>query len=230
MGTRSDAIFEVVTRAIIDRRLQPGCKLSEQVLADIFSTSRAVVRQALIRLSDDNLVTMERNKGAHVSRPTMRDAIEIYDALTFLEQGVASQLSGRIGQDGWDKLRQHVRDQEAATENKDDKLADELGSGFHELLVQLSGNKVVQELHSQLIRRTALLRSRVSSRFDYCGLLHDHSALIDLLQDGKVEEARELIDLHHRNVVKGYLMDDKVQPDMVAREALAPYVALEDAA
>ena len=224
MGNRSDEISKIVTRAIINKRLQPGCKLGEQTLADVFGVSRAVVRQALIRLSEDGLVTMERNRGAFVSRPSMREAIEIYDALTILEQGVAAQLSGRLGARGWSELRRHVELQHKAVEEKNDGLSDQLGSGFHEVLVRLSNNTVVQQMHAQLIRRTALLRSLVSSRFDYCGLLHDHSVLIDLMEAGDVVEAQRLIDTHHRNVVKGYLLDDAVTPELTAREALEDYV------
>ncbi len=227
MGNRSDEISKIVTRAIIHKQLLPGCKLSEQTLADIFNVSRAVVRQALIRLSEDGLVTMERNRGAFVSRPTYREAVEIYDALTILEQGVAAQLAGRLGAQGWAELRHHLELQHKAVEEKNDQLSDQLGSAFHEVFVRLSRNTVVQQMHAQLIRRTALLRSLVNSRFDYCGLLHDHGMLIDLLEQGKIVEAQKLIAVHHHNVVKGYLMNDEPQPEIDTREALSRYVSQE---
>ncbi len=228
MGNRSDEISKIVTRAIINKRLRPGSKLSEQTLADLFNVSRAVVRQAIIRLADDGLVTIERHRGAFVSKPSYREAVEIYDAITMLEQGVATQLSGRLDARGWAELRQHVELQHKAIDEKNDDLADQLGSGFHEVLVRLARNSVVQEMHAQLIRRTALLRSLVSSRFDYCGLLHDHSALVDLLEEGKVDEARELIDEHHRTIVRGYLLGDDVEPAMSPQEALEPYIKSSD--
>lgn len=224
MGNRSNEISKIVTRAIINKRLTPGCKLSEQSLADVFDVSRAVVRQAVIRLADDGLVTIERNRSAYVSKPSYREAVEIYDALTILEQSVAAQLAGRLDDRGWSKLRRHVELQQKAIEERQDDLADQLGLGFHELLVKFSNNSVVRSMHSQLIRRTALLRSLVDSRFDYCGLLHDHSNLIDLLQDNKVPEAQKLIDDHHRMVVRGYLLENDFVPKMSAKEALMPFV------
>ena len=224
MGTRSNEISKIVTRAIVDKRLLPGCKLSEQVLADVFHVSRAVVRQALIRLSEDGLVTSEQNRGAFVTRPSFREAMEIYDALTILEQAVAAQLAERLDARGWAELRHHVERQHQAVEDKNNALADQLGSGFHEVFVSFSYNSVIQQMHAQLVRRTALLRSLVSSRFDYCGLLHDHSKLIDLLEENRIAEARELIAVHYNNIVKSYLMVDEAQPAMSAREALEPYV------
>jgi DNA-binding GntR family transcriptional regulator len=92
------------------------------------------------------------------------------------------------------------------------------------MFVRLSRNNVVQEMHAQLIRRTALLRTLVSSRFDYCGLLHDHLMLIDLLENNKVSEAQALIDQHHRNVVRGFVLDEDSKPTMSIQEALEPYL------
>ena len=47
------------------------------------------------------LAQIERHRGAFVARPSMQDAMEIYDALTLVEQGVAAQLSDRLGPAGW---------------------------------------------------------------------------------------------------------------------------------
>lgn len=97
MSSRSQAIADILTRAIIDHRLVPGCKLGERELAEIFEVSRIVIRQALIRLAYDGLAQIERNRGAFVARPSMQEAMEIYDALTLVEQGVAAQLCDRLG-------------------------------------------------------------------------------------------------------------------------------------
>ena len=112
MGNRPDEVAEIVLRAILEKRLWPGSKLSEQTLADLFGVSRAVVRQAIIRLADDGLVVVERNRGGFVSRPGYREATETYDAITMLEQGVIAQLAGRMDARGWEELRRQVRAQQ----------------------------------------------------------------------------------------------------------------------
>jgi DNA-binding GntR family transcriptional regulator len=75
MSGRSQAIADTLTRAIMDRRLAPGSKLGERDLAEIFGVSRIVIRQALIRLADDDLVQIERNRGAFVAKPGMQEAL-----------------------------------------------------------------------------------------------------------------------------------------------------------
>lgn len=225
MSSRSQAIADILTRAIIDHRLVPGCKLGERDLAEIFDVSRIVVRQALIRLADDGLASIERNRGAFVARPSLQEALEIYDALTLVEQGVAAQLSDRLGPAGWAELRQHVERQRQAVAAGNSGLADQLGQEFHTVFVRLSRNKVMQEIHAQLVRRTTLLRALITADFDYCNLLDDHGRVIDLLEKGRLKQAMELIDNHHRAVVRGYIMDRDVFPEMTPRDALAPYLS-----
>jgi hypothetical protein len=98
------------------------------------------------------------------------------------------------------------------------------------LLVRLSRNKVMHEIHAQLLRRTTLLRSLITADFDYCNLLDDHSRIIDLLQKGRVKQALELIDAHYRAVVRSYIMDQTAFPEIPLREALSPAVAADEAA
>jgi DNA-binding GntR family transcriptional regulator len=229
MSNRSQAIAATLTKAILEHRLVPGCKLGERELSEIFDVSRIVVRQALIRLADDGLAQIERNRGAFVAKPGIQEAIEIYDAMTLVEQGVAAQLSDRLGPAGWAELRQHVERQRQAVASGNDALADVLGQEFHTLFVRLSRNKVMQEIHAQLVRRTTLLRSLITADFDYCNLLDDHTKVLDLLEKGRLKQAMELIDTHHRAVVRGYIMDRAVFPELTLAEALAPYVGPEAA-
>lgn len=224
MSSRSQTITAILTKAILDHRLVPGCKLGERELSEIFNASRIVIRQALIRLADDGLATIERNRGAFVARPSLQEALELYDALTLVEQGVAAQLSERLGPAGWNELRQHVERQRQAVEAGNEALADLLGQEYHTLFVRLSRNKVMQDIHAQLIRRTTLLRSLIPADFDYCNLLDDHSRLIDLLEKGRLKPAMELIASHHNTVVRGYIMDRPVHMELTPREALAPYL------
>lgn len=224
MSNRSQGITAILTKAILDHRLVPGCKLGERELSEIFKVSRIVIRQALIRLADDGLATIERNRGAFVARPSLQEALELYDALTLVEQGVAAQLSERLGPSGWNELRQHVERQRQAVDAGNDALADLLGQEYHTLFVRLSRNKVMQDIHAQLIRRTTLLRSLIPADFDYCNLLDDHSRLIDLLEKRRLKPAMELIASHHNTVVRGYIMDRPAHVELTPREALAPYL------
>jgi DNA-binding GntR family transcriptional regulator len=225
MSSRSRVIADVLTKAILEHRLVPGAKLGERELSEVFEVSRIVVRQALIRLADDGLVSIVRNRGAFVAKPSMQEAYELYDALTLIEQGVAAQLAERMGPRDWPALRRQVEQTRQAMDSGNHALADTLGPDFHTQLIRASRNKVVQDIHAQIVRRTMLLRSLYFNHFDYCRLLDDHSKLLDLLEKKRVKQAMDLLDAHYRSVVRGFVMDDSVFPETSPLEALAPYLA-----
>ena len=57
-------IYNRIWLSIAERKLKPGTRLKEEQLAEIFSMSRARVRQALSALEHDGLVTLVPNRGA----------------------------------------------------------------------------------------------------------------------------------------------------------------------
>lgn len=74
--TGSDrSIYATLRRDIAAMRLRPGTRLSENELAARFGTSRAPVREALIRLVEDGLIEVRPQRGSFVS-PISLQAME----------------------------------------------------------------------------------------------------------------------------------------------------------
>ena len=69
----AEVIASKLTEAVHEHRVLPGMKLSEDEVGDIFGVGRTVVRQALRTLAHDGLLTIERNRGAFVTKPTDRE-------------------------------------------------------------------------------------------------------------------------------------------------------------
>ena len=128
MSGKSKDISIILNKAILDHRLVPGAKLGERELSEIFDVSRIVIRQALVRLSEEGFVTIERNRGAFVIKPSLQDARDVYDAASILEQGAIAQLSHRLTPAARGTLRQHLVMQRKALKDRNDATADILGS------------------------------------------------------------------------------------------------------
>ena len=127
MSGRSEQIAATICEAILAHRLVPGAKLGERELAEIFEVSRVVIRQALIRLSEDGLVTVERNRGAFVAKPSLAEAVEVFETLTIVEQGVIAQLGNRPRTSLLTELRGNVERQKTALASGNEQLAGEFG-------------------------------------------------------------------------------------------------------
>ena len=115
-STATQRIVDSITTAIVERRLMPGTKLAEQKIADIFSVSRTLVRQALNQLSRDRLVTLEPARGAFVAAaqrrrgaPGVRGAAACSKAAMIRQLARSDHADAQIAE-----LRAHLKAERAA--------------------------------------------------------------------------------------------------------------------
>lgn len=207
-------IVTAVSDAIYHRRLPPGTKLNEREIADLFEVSRTVVRQALIRLSQEHLVEISPKRSSSVTCPSFDDAYQLYQMLLVLESGVIDQLTKTITREELDLLRAHTVKERIAHENHDDDLGDELGRGFHTLLISFMKNEMLNKIHSQLRRQEALINALYRSGFDYCQLRDEHARLVDCIDRRDADSAKDLLASHYNLVIKGYKFNMSAPPDI----------------
>src|SRR3954463_12377640 len=94
----SGSIYSQLRHEIVMLHLRPGARLSENELAARFGTSRAPVREALIRLVEDGLIEVRPQRGSFVSRISLkaverarfvREALEAAIVRRGAEQGIS---------------------------------------------------------------------------------------------------------------------------------------------
>ena len=83
--TATERVYEGLYTDILERRLAPGTRLREEELAARFEVSRTVVRQALQRLAQEQVIALHHNRGAQVPAPTRDDARHVFDARRVVE-------------------------------------------------------------------------------------------------------------------------------------------------
>ena len=112
MKARSDTatqrVYDGIYAAILERRLAPGAWLREIELAQSFDVSRTVVRQALHRLAQDQVIEQHHDRGARVPEPKRQQARHIFDARRVIECEVAKQLAGQLTTSQITRLRNLV--------------------------------------------------------------------------------------------------------------------------
>jgi DNA-binding GntR family transcriptional regulator len=222
MSSLSEELAARIAEAILAHRLTPATKLGERELGEILGASRIVVRQALIRLAEDGLVTIERNRGAFVASPSFRDAIEVYEALILIEQGMVGQLCDGIAAPlGLDRLTDNIARQRLATDSGDHAQADRIGTEFHSELISLSNNRILCDMHDQLNRRARLLQSLYPRDFDRCRLCDDHERLAQMIEKRQARKARDLIHDHYRAVLRSFRIDEAPAAAFPLEEAFA---------
>ena len=74
---KSNAVYHSVKRAILLRRIEPGQALLEQQIAGAMGCSQGTVREALLRLEQDGLVSRRGYHGTVVSTTSLEEAAQM---------------------------------------------------------------------------------------------------------------------------------------------------------
>ena len=113
-GTATDRVYEAIYLAVLEHRLAPGEWLREAEMATEFKVSRTVVRQALQRLAQDQVIELRHNRGARVPLPSLEDAVHVFEARRIVECEVARRLGGRLTPEQLAELRAVAQAEQAA--------------------------------------------------------------------------------------------------------------------
>ncbi|MDO9591427.1 MAG: GntR family transcriptional regulator, partial [Microcella sp.] len=79
-GNASARVAEGIREGIVRGTYPPGARLRQEEIAERFGASRVPVREALKLLEAEGLVTMIANAGAWVSKLTLAECEEVYQA------------------------------------------------------------------------------------------------------------------------------------------------------
>src|SRR5829696_6396976 len=106
-------IYGQIRQEIVSLRLRPGTRLSENELALRFGTSRAPVREALIRLVEEGLIEVQPQRGSFVSRISLASMQRARFVREALEVAVVRQVTERgLSQEAYDKATVILAEQE----------------------------------------------------------------------------------------------------------------------
>lgn len=79
------AVAAHIRQAILDGQLKPGERLKESALAETFGISRTPIREALMMLQTDGLITMTPHRGTFVRAFESSEVEDIFQLRTVLE-------------------------------------------------------------------------------------------------------------------------------------------------
>ncbi|QDC10767.1 GntR family transcriptional regulator [Oceanicola sp. D3] len=199
--TLTDAVHDLLRKAIIEQALKPGMRLPEDTVGEQFGVSRTIVRHALVRLEHEGLVVTRRNRGAFVAEPSRDEAQHVFEVRRCLENDVIRLLCERMPRSGYERLEAHVR-QEEAVKGKDGPVSIRLAGEFHVLLAELTGNPVLTRYVSEVVLRCSLIMSLYARSHSSDCAVDEHSQIIAAIRAGDAARAIEIME-HHLGAVAG---------------------------
>ena len=199
-GKGLDAIYRSISEAIIEHRLKPGARLREDALADVFGISRTGIRKVLQRLALEQLVTLTPRRGASVTRPSVDEAKDVFEARQVIECALMEAAAKRITTADVEELREMAREERKALRSREQRVAIKLSATFHARLAEISGNRALAEFVGQLSSRSSLIMAVYGNPGHLGCESHDHDNLIELLAAGEGGKARDFMERHLKSI------------------------------
>lgn len=158
-------VYEQLRNDIFDRRLAPGARLKPMELGKRFGVSISVMREALGLLAAKDLVTIERNRGFHVTTLSAQTLHSLIETRKIVE-GSGLRLSIERGSVAWEAevLAAHHRLASVPTSSPEDadehyKSWTDAHVEFHRTLLEACGNPVLLNVCLRLSDSAELYRA-----------------------------------------------------------------------
>jgi DNA-binding GntR family transcriptional regulator len=196
-------VSDQIRGQILDGKLRPGARLVEDRLSIELGVSRVPVREALLGLSREGLVTLERNRGASVADVTPETVAELVEVRALLEGLNAKLAARRHDPEIVAELRDTLKRGNAASKNGSPEELSRLNAEFHERLTEASRNSVLADVMRSLRERTSLafaLNGRPRARDDW----QEHAGILAAVIDGDEELATLLATRHVHNAAAAF--------------------------
>ena len=188
-----DNVYESLRSDILTCRLAPGNDMREQDLAERYAVSRQPVREALLRLEREHLVTVQPRQGYRVNPISLSDARDLLRFRLTLEPACVAEAIEHATPDALqalDEFRRFAGDHE-------DFIA--YNRGFHCALAHASGNRRMAAPLCDLIGQAdRLVRVSIANvrGHDPAQLVAEHVALIEAMQRRDARAAVRIIKAH----------------------------------
>jgi len=195
-------IYERMVATILDHRLPPGTKLIEDRLATAFGVSRTRIRPVLVRLANEQIVTLTPNRGATVAQPTEKEAREVFEVRRMIEPTLIECFIASAGSADIATLTRCIAEEEEARASGDMRRAIRLSGDFHLHIANASDHQTLGRILRELVSRTSLILMTYSSNHTQsrveatsCGC-KEHRALLDAIRLRDPREASRLMREH----------------------------------
>jgi DNA-binding GntR family transcriptional regulator len=193
-----DRVYQALKHDIITGFFQSGEPLSEKVLARRYRGSRTPVREAAVRLQQENLLLVVPNRGYFVKHITVNELIELYEYRAAVE-GACAELAAQKGADE-SVLEELARVGDMHFTQGDRESYETFivaDTAFHIGLAQLTRNHLllqsVRDIRCQMER---IMYAAMDLQYYGESPAHEHAGILQAIRDRDPARARQLMQEH----------------------------------
>lgn len=211
-------VYGVLRDEIIDLVLAPGTLIDEAQLAERLSMSRTPIREALVRLASEGLVTTLPNRSTIVSQIDFLNLHPFFDALTLMYR-VTTRLAAEFHSPAdLEAIRAHQDRYAVAFAERDAKAMISTNRDFHAAIAEAGRNPYYTALFCRLLDEgRRIMRLYYSSFNDHLPpqIVTEHEQMIAAIAARDITLADQLAQAHADQIItqiQTFIAADRRQP------------------
>jgi DNA-binding GntR family transcriptional regulator len=221
-------VYEYIKERILSLAFPPGMNLGNVDFSPL-AVSRTPVREALIKLADEGLVTLHQNRGAWVSEITLSDVRQFFEALDVAQRMVTRLAALRAHPSAFPVFQRYAEEFDAFRKARNVSGMHEANFKLHHAIAEACGNVFVAGHYVKLLSigmRVSHLSLTYERNFHGEGTLglenisDEHHKMLAYIMSRDAEKAEQVAlehSKHARDRVLGYL-----HPASVVTVEIAP--------
>ena len=196
----STQLYHHLRGAIIRGELRPGQALSESEIARQNSTSRQPVREAFIKLAEDQLVSIQPQRGSFIVKISLADVLGARFVREAIEVALVQEAAVTAAVSTINELRQLIEQQKSAGQGHNERFL-ALDEEFHRTIAMSVGHahawRVIEKIKAQMDRIRYL---SLNDATPIPLLIEQHIRIVDGIEAGDPTAAAAAMRTHLREI------------------------------
>ena len=191
-----DDIYPRLFDAILEQRIGPSSRFTEDGLGETFGVSRSVIRRVLAKLSQQQVIILRPNQRAQVAAPDAQQTRQILEARRLTEMTVVQLACAQATPTKIRQLRELIGRERECIERDQRGPAIRLSGEFHMQLAAIARNAPLAQFLNTLVPLTSLIIAQYEAQAcTYCAW-QEHVAIVDAVEQRDVNGAVSLMTQH----------------------------------
>jgi DNA-binding GntR family transcriptional regulator len=213
-------VYELLRSAIISLRLQPGDVISEKELCAQLDISRTPLREAVLQLANQKLITIKPNSSTSVSLIKLKDVIEGQIVRESIEYRTVRLAARFYEKDRIDPFTTLLMRQKFASEHRSVDEFYALDEEFHRIICECSGYpnlwRLLNGAKGQLDR---VRRMAFPAQNQFAEVIEEHERIADAIRASDEEAAVEAMRVHIDSIYETLKVLSVKHPDFFAEDS-----------
>ena len=203
----SSWVYRMLEASISELYLLPGQNISEEEIIKELNVSRTTVREALIKLSQNKLLTIVPQKGTVINLINLKQINDFLFLRTIAEKEIIKTGKNNFKAEKLVELGLNLHTQEKIIALNESNFYDviELDNQFHQIIFEGYDRKEVWNIlksHQQDYNRLRYLG--LQEKITNQAMLSQHEGYLTYIKNGNTEKLTELIEEHLDGIEKHF--------------------------